>query len=150
MNVRKFKSDKDLLISEGERIVSSSNDAKFLRKVTLVNLMLNGMMPSSLSESCGETSRTLTLWMKSVDEEGFESLKIKKQSGRPEKLDDDQKEEIKIVLCENPKKFGYKRWDGPSLHNYILNKYDVELGIRQCQRLLREIREKDKEAYYAI
>ena len=33
MNVRKFKSDKNALIAEGNRIVSSSDDAKFIRKV---------------------------------------------------------------------------------------------------------------------
>ncbi len=32
MNVRKFKSDKNALIAEGNRIVSSSDDAKFIRK----------------------------------------------------------------------------------------------------------------------
>ena len=37
MNVRKFKSDKNALIAEGNRIVSSSDDAKFIRKVTIVN-----------------------------------------------------------------------------------------------------------------
>ncbi len=60
MNIRTFKSDKQQLIQEGKRIVSSSDDAKYLRKVTLVNLMLNGATASSLSECCGETSRTLS------------------------------------------------------------------------------------------
>nr|MCR5088398.1 hypothetical protein [Oscillospiraceae bacterium] len=70
MNIRTFKSDKQQLIQEGKRIVSSSDDAKYLRKVTLVNLMLNGATASSLSECCGETSRTLSNWMRAVDESG--------------------------------------------------------------------------------
>ena len=68
MNIRKFISDKQSLINEGKRLVSMSDDAKFLRKVTIVNLMLNGASASSLSPSCGETTRTLISWMKSVDE----------------------------------------------------------------------------------
>ena len=43
MNIRKFKSDKNALIAEGNRIVSSSDDARFIRKVTIVNLLLRGM-----------------------------------------------------------------------------------------------------------
>ena len=48
MNIRTFKSDKQALIDEGKRLVSLTDDAKFLRKVTLVNLMLNGATASSL------------------------------------------------------------------------------------------------------
>ena len=55
MNNRKFKSDKATLIAEGKRIASSSDDAKFLRKVTIVNLMLSGMKAKDLAEACGET-----------------------------------------------------------------------------------------------
>lgn len=59
MNIRTFKSDKQAWINEGKRLVSLTDDAKFLRKVTLVNLMLNDATASSLSPSCSETTRTL-------------------------------------------------------------------------------------------
>lgn len=139
MNIRTFKSNKQELIDEGRRIVSSSDDAKYLRKVTIVNLMLNGATASSLSPSCGETTRTLTSWMKAVDENGFESLRAKKQSGRPHKLSVEQKEEIKVAILSDPKEFGYNIWDGPSLSDYISKKYAVSLGVRQCQRLFHEL-----------
>lgn len=74
MNVRVFKSDKQALIEEGKKIVSSNDDTKYLRKVTIVNLMLNGISASSLSPWCGEASRTISTWMKVVDEQGFEAL----------------------------------------------------------------------------
>lgn len=97
MNIRKFISDKQSLINEGKRLVSMSDDAKFLRKVTIVNLMLNGASASSLSPSCGETTRTLISWMKSVDEKGFEALRPKKQPGRPERLSKDKKKKLKTL-----------------------------------------------------
>ena len=43
MHIRTFTSDKQALIEEGKRIVASTDDAKFLRKVTIVNLLLNGV-----------------------------------------------------------------------------------------------------------
>ncbi len=83
MNNRKFKSDKAALIAEGKRIASSSDDAKFLRKVTIVNLMLAGMKAKTLAEACGETDRTLSSWIKAVEVHGFESLRAVKQPGCP-------------------------------------------------------------------
>ncbi len=139
MNIRTFKSDKQQLIQEGKRIVSSSDDARYLRKVTLVNLMLNGAAASSLSECCGETSRTLSNWMRAVDESGFEALRAKKQSGRPQKLTAGQKEEIKVAILSDPALSGYNVWDGPALSDYIGKKYSVSLGVRQCQRLFHEL-----------
>ncbi len=139
MNIRIFKSDKQSLIEEGKRIVSSNDDAKYLRKVTIVNLMLNGASASSLSPSCGETSRTLSSWVKIVDEKGFEALRVKKQPGRPFRLSKFQKEEIKVALLSDPSDFGYNLWDGPSLSDYIYKNYGITLGVRQCQRLLHEL-----------
>ena len=139
MNIRAFKSDKESLIAEGKRIVSSTDDAKYLRKVTIVNLMLNGASASSLSACCGETSRTLSSWMKAVDEKGFEALRVKKQPGRPFRLTPEQKEEIKVAILSDPSDSGYNVWDGPSLSDYINQKYGITLGVRQCQRLFHEL-----------
>ena len=139
MNIRIFKSDKQALIEEGKRIISSNDDAKYLRKVTIVNLMLNGASASSLSPSCGETSRTLSNWMKVVDEQGFEALRVKKQYGRPFKLNPIQKAEIKVAILSDPLEYGYTVWDGPSLSDYISNKYNINLCVRQCQRLFHEL-----------
>lgn len=139
MNTRKFRSDKDALIAEGIKIVSSTDDAKYIRKVTIVNLMLNGLKASELSPSCGETTRTLTGWMKSVDEFGFESLRTQKQPGRPKKLSEQQKEEIKVAILSDPSDYGLNVWDGPGLSDYISRIYGISLCVRQCQRLLHEL-----------
>lgn len=139
MNIRTFQSDKQSLIDEGKRIVSMSDDARFLRKVTIVNLMLNGASASSISPACGETTRTLTSWVKAVDEQGFEALRPKKQPGRPNRLSQSQKEEIKVVILSPPEEAGYTVWDGPSLSDYINRSYGISLGVRQCQRLFHEL-----------
>lgn len=139
MNIRKFKSCKDELINIGKKIVSSSDDAKYIRKVTIVNMMLSGIKASTISSSCGETTRTLTSWMKSVDERGFDSLRNTKQTGRPNRLTNEQKEEIKDAIASDPSLVGLNVWDGPSLSNFILKKYNITLGVRQCQRLMHQL-----------
>lgn len=139
MNNRKFKSDKTALIAEGKHIASSSDDAKFLRKVTIVNLMLGGMKAKALAEACGKTDRTLSSWIKAVDEHGVESLRAIKQPGRAYKLSDAQKEEIKVVAASDPTDYGYNVWDAPTLSNYIESKYNISYGVRQSQRLLHAL-----------
>lgn len=67
-----------------------------------------------------------------MDEQGFEALRAIKQDGRPRRLQDGQIAEIYETIKKAPTDFGYKVWDGPS------SKYNITLGIRQCQRLLRQ------------
>lgn len=133
---RKYHTDPAQLLAEGQMIVSSTNDAKFQHKVEIVNLVLSGLTPSFLSNYCGESKNAITLWVKTADEQGFDALKPKKQSGRPMKLSPEQLSGIKRVLEEDdPKKYGYLVWDGPRLSDYIKKTYSVNLGVRQCQRM---------------
>ena len=139
MNIRTFISDKQSLIDEGKRLVSMSDDAKFLRKVTIVNLMLNGVSASSFSPSCGESTRPLISWMKSVDEKGVDSLRPKKQPGRLARFIAEQKEEIKVAILSPLEDSGYTVRDAPSLSDYINTSYGISLGVRQYQRLFHEL-----------
>ena len=139
MNKRKFISDIDQLIAEGKRLVSLSDDARFIRKVTIVNLMLDGMSANDLAPACGESPRTLTRWVKAVDEGGFESLRSPKKPGRPGSLTNIQKDTIKVAIASDPSDYGYNVWDGPALSDYIRKEFGVVLCVRQCQRLFHEL-----------
>ena len=140
MPARKYKTNPSDLLAEGQLIVNSTDDAKYQHKVEMVNLVLSGLTPSYLSTYCGDSKNTITLWVKIADEQGFEALKAKKQSGRPSKLTSDQMTEIRSVLEEdNPKKYGHNVWDGPSLAAYIKATYSVTLCVRQCQRLFHNL-----------
>ena len=92
MHVRKFKSDKEALLKEGQAIVSESADNKFVHRVSLVNLMLAGISAELLSKHCGESKRTLISWVQKVDNDGWNSLMAKKQEGRPRRLNGEQEE----------------------------------------------------------
>lgn len=136
---RKFKHPKGELLEEGKRIVSSTRDSKFVFRVAMVNLMLSGMKASELSEVCGVDQRTLSGWVAKADDQGFESLKAVKQPGRPPRLSDEQKEEIKFVLQEDPEKYEYCNWDGNTLSDYIDKHYEIKYGPRACQKLMHEL-----------
>ena len=140
MPARKYKTDPAQLLAEGQEIVHSTTDAKYRHKVEMVNLVLSGLTPSYLSTYCGNSKRTITLWVKIADEQGFAALKPRKPTGKPPKLTKEQMAEIRTVLEEDdPKKYGYHVWDGPSLSAYIEKTYAVMLCVRQCQRLFHNL-----------
>ena len=140
MPARQYKTDPAQLLAEGQLIVQSTTDTKFQHKVEMVNLVLSGLTPSYLSTYCGDSKSTITRWVKIADEQGFDALKVKKQTGRKPKLTGEQNEEIRAIIEEDdPKKYGYNVWDGPSLSAYIEKIYTVKLSVRQCQRLLHSL-----------
>ena len=108
MPARKYKTAPDQLLAEGQQIVHSTTDAKYRHKVKMVNLVLSGLTPSYLSTYCGDGKRTITLWVKIADEQGFEALKTRKPTGRPPKLTSEQMAEIRTIVEEDdPKKYGH-------------------------------------------
>ncbi len=140
MPARVYQTDKEKLLSEGKSIVRATDDAKFQHRVEMVNLVLGGMTPSALSEYVRESKNTITRWVKTADELGFAALRVKKQSGRSPRLSKENRKAIKAVLEEDdPKKYGYNVWDGPSLSDYIAREYGVNLGVRQCQRMFHKL-----------
>lgn len=140
MAARKYKTDPVQLLAEGQKIVRTVSDAEYRHKVEMVNLVLSGLTPSYLSAYCGHSKRTITLWVKIADEQGFEALKPRKPTGRPPKLTKGQMREIRTTLEEDdPEKYGHNVWDGPSLSARIEAAYAVKLSIRQCQRLFHKL-----------
>ena len=126
-------------MTQGRSIVSESADNKFVHRVSMVNLMLSGFSAKELAKYCGESERTLQSWLKKVDEQGWETLISKKQTGRPSRLSNQQVEEIRIAVQANPEQSGYNVWDGPTLSDYIKNQYGIEYGVRASQYLLHRM-----------
>ena len=139
MRVHKYINDPKALLEQGKQIVSENADNKFVHRVSMVNLMLSGLSSKLLAEFCGDSERTLQTWLKKVDEIGWEALVAVKQAGRPNKLNDEQINEIKAALKTDPAESGYNVWDGPALSDYIKTKYGIDYGVRACQILMHKM-----------
>lgn len=139
MNLRKYNTDPKILLEQGKAIMSSSDETKFLFRVFAVNMVLSGTPASQVGASAGYTKAAVTGWVKTVDEKGFEALRTQQRPGRPSKLSEQQLKEIDAVLQTDPKNHNLKVWDGPSLSSYIKSHYNVDIGVRQCQRLFRNL-----------
>lgn len=139
MRIHKYINNPDDLLKQGKDLVSKNADNKFVHRVSMVNLMLSGMSPKTLSVFCGDSERTLQTWLKNVDENGWETLIATKQSGRPKKLTEKQREEIKNAIKGGPEKYDYLIWDGPALSDFIKKKYSIDYSVRACQLLFHEM-----------
>ena len=139
MKRKVFKSDVESLKEEGRKIMESTVDSRFYNRVAAVNAVLSGISPSKAADWFGMTGRSLSLWVKKVDEHGFDSLRDKPRPGAPQKLTTSQIQEVDKMLQGSPSDYGCKVWDGPSLSAVIKQTFGVDLGVRQCQRLFHKL-----------
>ncbi len=139
VKVRRYIHDPQELLKQGKEIVKQNSDPKFIHRVTTVNLVLSGMRTKDLSQYCGDSIRAINMWVKKVDEQGWESLMTVKQKGRPAALSDMRLEEIKQAVSNDPENYGYHVWDGPTLSEYIKTTYNIEYGVRACQNLFHRL-----------
>ena len=139
MNNRKYKTNPDELLAQGQAIMSSSDESRYLFRVFAVNMVLAGTPASQVGASAGFTKGAVTGWVKTADEQGFKALRPQKRAGRPAKLSADQLKLIDTALQNDPKDHGFKVWDGPALSSHIRQKFKIEIGVRQCQRLFHSL-----------
>ncbi len=119
MPKRKYHTDPARLLAEGQKIVQTTEDAKYRHRVEIVNLVLGGQIPSQ-QPVCERKQNTITRWAKITDEQGFESLRPQKTAGRPSRLNTAQRNAIKSVLEEdNPKAQGHEVWDGKAYQTIL-------------------------------
>ena len=87
----------------------------------------------------GVSKVTVTDWVKTADEQGFDALRSERRSDRPPKLSTERCAAIDSAIQSDPKSFGFKVWDGPSLSSYINSAFGVRISVRQCQRLFHDL-----------
>jgi transposase len=135
---------KEGITFEIQRYFENNEEARFIHRLHGVLLFANKEDEScdSIGALFGNSPRTVSNWIRKVNETGdIESLRSKPQSGRPPRLNQIQKEELKEVLQKSPEKSGMpcNLWDGKSLSAYIEEHYGIGLKVRACQRLFHEL-----------
>lgn len=121
--------------------IQSSPEGRYFHRLHLVLLVATGMTCNMVAKLFGEPLRTVQRWAKELDEEGVYALKDQDRAGRPTKLTGEQLAEVKSDIEQGPQAFNFSQgfWDGPLLSHHIEQKYGVILGVRQCQRLFRQL-----------
>jgi transposase len=62
--------------------------------------------------------------------------------GRPRRLDEHQIDQIQEAFHLSPADYGFTAnlWDGKLLSHFISQQFGIAIGIRQCQRLFRQLK----------
>ena len=136
----------DVEINEFQKLLNqtstNTSENRFLHRLHCIVLVGQGCSYPQVSEWFGEHPRTIERWVHRLREYGLDGLKDDHKSGRPTKLDDDQKQVLENDIVKQPFELGYqtKNWNGQLLKIHLKDKYGIDLGLRQCQRLLGQLK----------
>ena len=140
IHTRRYHTAVEALLSQGQKLVKSEKDRNYLHRIAAVNLVLNGMFPRQVSQSIKESKETISRWVKTVDEKGWEALRPGPHTGgRRTKLTEDEAAQIELALQNDAKDYGYNLWSGKTLSDFIKKQFDIDLSIRSCHRLFHDL-----------
>lgn len=140
MNKRKI-TNKDSIILAIQNALSETEEAKYYHRLALVMLAINGMPVKEIASLYNESPTTISYWTKKVVEQGVDSLRSGAHTGRPSRLSAQQLQQLDDDLQKTPADFGYdlNLWDGLVLSTHLQEHYAIDIQVRQCQRILRQL-----------
>ncbi len=130
---------KPLTIKDAETVILGLQDEIRRSGEARYDHRLHGVL--LVAHLLGDAPRTVEYWVQRFEKEGLSGLVEGERLGRPTRLSEAQLEEIAAVLREPPTAVGLKTnlWDGKTLSAFIQERYEVPVGVRQCQRLFRRL-----------
>jgi len=134
-------SDAELMVLALQDEIRRSDEARYDHRLHAILLVAQGMSCRRVADLLGDSPRTVQYWVRRFEDEGLSGLADADRPGRPRRLSPEQLERIACVLRDSPQEAGMSAnlWDGKTLSSFIRKEWDVELGVRQCQRLFRQL-----------
>lgn len=139
---------KPLTISDAETVVwvlqdeiRRSHESRYDHRLHGLLLVAQGMSCRQVAQLLGDGARTVAYWVRRFEEEGLAGLAEADRPGRPRRLSPSQVDAIDAALRTSPADFGLgvHLWDGKTLSAFIQQQWGISLGVRQCQRLFRQL-----------
>ena len=121
--------------------IRRSEESRYDHRLHGVLLVAQGMTCPQVAELLGDAPRSVEYWVRRFEQSGWAGLREGERSGRPRRLNEKQWREINAALRRMPREMGLggHLWDGKTLAAWIAQRYGIELGVRQCQRLFRQL-----------
>lgn len=118
-----------------------SEQSRYDHRLHGVLLVCAGQSCYEVADLLGHSPRTIQYWVDRFEQSGFAGLEDQERPGRPSVLDERMCQRINQDLRQSPRRLGYGQnlWDGKLLSHHLAIRYDVRLGVRQCQRLFHEL-----------
>lgn len=91
----------------------------------------------------GTTPQTIARWIHAFNKTNgdINVLKDKDKPGRTPRISGDQLDIISDVLKNQPNRYGIKadKWEGATLSELLKQKFNIDLKVRQCQRVMKKL-----------
>ncbi|QOY90348.1 helix-turn-helix domain-containing protein [Paludibaculum fermentans] len=131
-----------------EQEIHGSDEARYGHRLHGVLLVARGMSCRQAAALLGDSTRAVRYWVSNFERHGLEGLREGERAGCPPRLSDSQRKMAGQALRAAPATAGVAatRWNGQALSDYLRNKFGVNLGVRQCQRLLPALAGRSKAA----
>jgi transposase len=121
--------------------IQRSEESRYDHRLHGVLLVAQGLTCPEVARLLGDAPRSVEYWVHHYEREGLSGLTEGERPGRPGRLNEKQIQEINRVLRATPSGAGMRvnLWDGKTLSAWIGKTYGIQLGVRQCQRLFRQL-----------
>jgi len=121
--------------------IRRSSDSRYDHRLHGVLLVAQGMTAPEAGKLLGDSPRTVQYWIDSFEREGLTGLTDQEKTGRPSRLTEKELAIIDNTLRDSPSKVGMPNnlWDGKTLSAFIKKRFSVDIKVRQCQRLFRQL-----------
>jgi len=131
----------DIIQRAVQQEILRSEESRYGHRLHGILLICNGFSCSEVAELFSHSLRTVQYWVHRFGESGFAGLEETPRPGRPSRVDEAVLEEISQHLRQSPRDFGYAQnlWDGKLLSHHLKERFGISLGVRQCQRLFRQM-----------
>lgn len=135
---KEVKENLKIIINEA---FNNIEDAKYIRKIDILTLIVNGKTINEVSETFNISRKAVSTWIRKIRENGIEGIKDKPGRGIKQTLTEELKSSIKEDISSGPNSFGYdiSKWDGKLVSDHLKIKYNIDLKVRRCQYLLKEL-----------
>ncbi len=120
---------------------------------------LHGLLLLAAGHSCrqvatlfGEDDSTVQRWVRRFSRGGLGALRDGSRGGRPRTLDPTQWGVLEADLQRDPQEFGFAAvsWDGRAISAHLWRRFGIELGVRQCQRIFRQMGLRQRTSYVRV
>jgi transposase len=134
-------SDANVMVLALQDEIRRTHEARYDHRLHAILLVAQGISCRDVAMLLGDSVRAVQYWVHRFEEEGLSGLVEDEKPGRPRRLTSEQLNRITVVLRGSPNMVGMSAnlWDGKTLAAFILKEWNIVLGVRQCQRLFRQL-----------
>lgn len=129
MKVKKWITTEEL-----KRLIrKKETDVKVLNRLHFINYLYNGYSVPEASETLGITKVTGYIWLKRWNDKGYSGLIPKYAGGRPPKITEEERGELKELLNKRD------NWTTREVRDLIWEKFNVEYSLKQVREILKSL-----------